>query len=158
MDARSRWNDGAAGVPVGLPRRRFLTAVTLSPLVLAGCGFLRDDGPDPLVVLADAARADAALAAALVAADPALAANVGPLRDARTEHAAALDVEVARLDPDAPAPVPAPEPPGPTLDALRAAVVASGQAAGGVALGLPAERVGLVASVAACCATYAAVL
>jgi hypothetical protein len=41
---------------------------------------------------------------------------------------------------------------------VQQAVVASGRAAGQVALGLPPERVGLVASVAACCSTYAEVL
>jgi hypothetical protein len=41
---------------------------------------------------------------------------------------------------------------------VQRAVLASGRAAGEAALGLPAERVGLVASVAACCGTYAEVL
>jgi hypothetical protein len=37
-------------------------------------------------------------------------------------------------------------------------VLASARAAGQVAIGLPPERIGLVASVAACCSTYAEVL
>jgi hypothetical protein len=41
---------------------------------------------------------------------------------------------------------------------VQQAVLASGRAAGEVALGLPPERVGLVASVAVCCNTYAEVL
>jgi hypothetical protein len=41
---------------------------------------------------------------------------------------------------------------------VQRAVLASGRAAGEVALGLPPDRVGLVASVAACCNTYAEVL
>jgi hypothetical protein len=44
------------------------------------------------------------------------------------------------------------------LAQVRAAVLASGEAAATAALDLPAERVGLVASVAACCNAYAEVL
>jgi hypothetical protein len=79
--------------------------------------------------------------------------------DARTEHAAALDAEIARLDPGRTTPVPAPPPSGrPGRREVQRAVLASGRAAGEVALGLPPERVGLVASVSACCGTYAEVL
>ncbi|MBW0100478.1 hypothetical protein I4I73_31335 [Pseudonocardia sp. KRD-184] len=149
-----------------VPRRRVLAAlalapVALSPVALTGCAAARDDGPDPLIGLADAARSDAALAAALVAADPDLAERVNPLVDARTAHAARLDAEIARLAGDtAPAAAgPAPAAPAVTdLPALRAAVTASGRTAAEAVLSLPAERVGLVASISACCATYAAVL
>jgi uncharacterized membrane-anchored protein len=41
---------------------------------------------------------------------------------------------------------------------VRDAVAASQRGAADLVPGLPAERVGLVASVAACCAAYAAVL
>jgi hypothetical protein len=148
-----------------LSRRRLLAGLLLLPPALAACslGGSADDGPDPLIALAAAARADAALAAAAVAATPALADRVDPLRAARTEHAAALDAEVARLDPDATAtPTPPAAPPARTgtvtLAQLREALSASGKAAAAVVLVAPAERVGLVASVAACCTTYAAVL
>ncbi|QNG55651.1 hypothetical protein H6H00_16540 [Pseudonocardia petroleophila] len=144
-----------------------LAPVALSPL--AGCAAVGvDDGPDPLIALADAARADALLAAAVVAAEPDLAARVDPLQAARTAHAAALDAEIARLagapEPGAAAaatPSPADPSAAPTaaeLAELRAAVTASARAAAEAALGLPAERVGLVASISACCATYGAVL
>lgn len=151
-------------------RRRVLAALALAPVALgglAGCAVGADDsdGPDPLIALADAARTDAALAAALVAAAPELAERVDPLVAARTEHTAALDAEVARLDParptTAPGPTPAPWSPSsgdPSLEGLRSALEASGAEAAAVALELPVERVGLVASVSACCATYAAVL
>lgn len=80
----------------GLSRRRVLAALALAPMAVAGCALERTpDGPDPLLALADAARADAALAAAVVAADPGLAGRVDPLGAARTEHAAALD-EIGR--------------------------------------------------------------
>ncbi|MHA6781336.1 hypothetical protein ACVGOW_10130 [Pseudonocardia saturnea] len=146
----------------GLSRRRVLAALALAPVAVAGCAFDRTpDGPDPLLVLADAARADAVLAAAVVAADPGLAERVDPLGAARAEHAAALDAEVARLAGDgAPPPTSvSPAPPAATgLADLRAAVTASAAVAAAAALTLPAERVGLVASISACCATYGTVL
>lgn len=150
----------------GLSRRRVLAALALAPMAVAGCALERTpDGPDPLLALADAARADAALAAAVVAADPGLAGRVDPLGAARTEHAAALDAEIARRadagarSAPAPATPPPAAPPAATrLADLRAAVTASGAAAAAAALILPAERVGLVASISACCATYGAVL
>lgn len=149
----------------GVSRRRVLAALALAPVALgglAGCAVGADDsdGPDPLIALADAARADAALAAALVADAPELAERVDPLVAARTEHTAALDAEVARLDPARPvtAPSSTPTPGDLSLEGLRSALEASGAEAAAVALELPVERVGLVASVSACCATYAAVL
>jgi hypothetical protein len=158
-----------AAVPVGperrtaWSRRRLLAGLLLVPPALAGCslgGASGTDEPDPLIALADAARADAALAAAALGADPELAESLQPLVDARTEHATALDAEIARRDPDRPTPGPPPPPatPGPGLADVRQAVLASARTASDVALGLPAERIGLVASVAACCATYAEVL
>lgn len=146
-------------------RRRVLAALALAPVALGalgGCALGADeaDGPDPLRALADSARADAALAAALVAAEPELAERVDPLVAARTEHAAALDAEITRRDPARPtgAPAAAPAPASPSLAELRSALEASGADAGALALELPAERVGLVASISACCATYAVVL
>jgi hypothetical protein len=117
--------------------------------------------PDPLVALADAARADAALAGAAVAADPGLAGRVDPLREARLEHAAALETEVVRAGGATAAATPTPSAapiPTVTLVELRDAVSASHRAAAQLVVDLPAHRVGLVASVAACCATYASVL
>jgi len=152
---------------VGIPRRRVLVAAVLAlPAAssLAGCfGSGADDPPDPLIALADAARADAALVKAAIAADGGLTEKLQPLVEARTAHAAALEAEITRLDPDratAPAPTTAPAPaPGPDpMARVREACEASGSAAATVAVDLPAERIGLVAAVAACCSTYAAVL
>jgi hypothetical protein len=153
---------GPAAAP-GITRRQMLAGLLLLPPALAGCSTADvPEGPDPLIALADAARTDAALATAAIAASPALSDRVQPLVDARTAHAAALDIEVARLDTARPSTTPttAPAPAhGPaTLAEVRAAVLASGQAAATAALDLPVERVGLVASVAACCSAYAEVL
>ena len=110
--------------------------------------------------------------------NPDLTGRVDPLRAARTEHAAALDAEVVRAGgtPSSATPTaaavappsgsPAADPTVPptgltqtvTLARVREAVAASQRGAAELVPDLPAERVGLVASVAACCATYAAVL
>jgi hypothetical protein len=156
---------GASGTPrVLLSRRRLLAGLVLVPPALAGCSLGAAAGPtdpDPLIALSDAARADATLAEAAVAADPELAEALQPLVEARTEHATALDAEVARLDPDRPTPAPSAAPATtsrPDRAAVRQAVLASGRAAAEAVLGLPPQRVGLVASVAACCTAYAQVL
>jgi len=173
-------NDATAGrrgagtptVGVLVDRRRILQLALVLPVAagLGGGGAATDrrtDRPDPLIALADAARADAALAAAAVAADPALAARIDPLREARTEHAAALDAEVVRMGgpsavptaaPPTAAPVTTTAAPAVTLARVREAVAASHVGAAELVENLPAERVGLVASVAACCAAYAEVL
>jgi len=146
-----------------LTRRGLLAALLLVPPALAGCAPTPSGQavvPDPLIALAAAARADAALAAAVIAATPAAAGRVGPVRDARAEHATALEAEVARQagTTTAPAATPPATTAAATVDALRRSVGAAGEAAGKLALTADAHRVGLVASVAACCTTYAAVL
>jgi hypothetical protein len=196
--AGRRQAGSAVGHPTGpratgptLDRRRVLRLALALPAAAAfvsGCSgaTARRKEPDPLVALADAARADVALAAAAVAADPGLSARIVPLRAARAEHAAALDAEVVRVGgvPGAAAPTsvgPTAAPAAPsgsapasaaagtspsasvtprvvTLAQVRDAVAASQRGAADLVPGLPAERVGLVASVAACCAAYAAVL
>lgn len=163
---------GSAGAAApGVPRRRVLAAFAVAPVALglsAGCSIAEEPaGPDPLIALAEAARLDAGLVAAAVAADPALAPRLDPLLAARNEHAAALDAEIARLAPTAPttgapatgAPTTGAAVPGrATLEDVRVAVRGSGEAAAASALDVRVDRVGLVASIAACCATYAAVL
>jgi hypothetical protein len=173
-DAGAAVRYGLPGPAPGIDRRRvlalFLASAAAGGLVACGRGSDRPEEPDPLIALADAARADAALAAAAIAANPELTARVDPLRAARVEHAAALDAEVVRAGgtpgsaaPAAPPPsVDAASPAGVTqsvtLARVREAVAASQRGAAALVPDLPAERVGLVASVAACCATYAAVL
>lgn len=136
-------------------------AVTVSPALAActttGTG---SDGPDPLIALARRARADTAVIAAAIAADPGLAERLAPLRSARTDHAAALDREIQRLDPQARASSTAPPaaPPAADLPAVRTAIEDAAREAQGLVGGIGVERVGLVAAITACCTTYAAVL
>lgn len=149
-------------------RRPVLVAMLLAPAVwgVGACSLLRDDRPDPLLALADQARVDVALATAVAAADGVLAARVEPVRAARAAHAEALEVEIARRTPDALRAGAGRAEPGPdpgvdtqaTLAGLRDALAGSGEAAGTLALRLPPERTGLVASVAACCTAYAELL
>ena len=174
-DAGSAVRYGLLAPPPAVDRRRalalaLLASAAVGSLAACGSGSDRPDEPDPLIALADAARADAALAAAAIAADPELTARVEPLRAARVEHAAALNAEVLRVGgtpgsaaPTAPPPSADPAAPAGvtqsvTLARVREAVATSQRGAAALVPDLPAERVGLVASVAACCATYAAVL
>lgn len=150
--------------PARVTRRRALAVLGLAVPVLAACTTSpADDGPDPLIPLAERARADAALVTAAITADPALTPRLDPLRSARNDHAAALQAEIDRLaGPQSSAtatPAPAPAPTGPVdLAAVRQALDAAAREATGLVATLPTGRVGLVGSLAACCATYAAVL
>lgn len=174
--------------PSGTPltRRHLLTrvlpaAVVLPPAV-SGCSVFGQSAakaPDPLPGLADAARADAALAAAAIAADPSLRGRLEPLRAARTTHAAELDRMLGRppgtaapanptaaprsaaatsTPPSGTAPSGTARRDAPGVRQVHDAIAASAAAAAEATLLLPTEKVGLVASVAACCSTYAALL
>jgi hypothetical protein len=170
-------------------RRHLLTrvfpAVAVLPAAVGGCSVFGQSAakaPDPVPALADAARSDAALAAAAIAADPSLRARLEPLRAARATHAAELDRILGRppatAGPGAGGTAPSPTstsaprsaaststPPSgtarrdnPGVREVHDAVAASATAASEAALVLAPEKVGLVASVAACCSTYAALL
>jgi hypothetical protein len=152
----------------GPNRRQVLAAIVLAPIVsggigaTAGCGLFEDGAPDPLIPLAAQARGDAALAEAVAAAGGEGGEGTAQAREivvARTAHADALDAEITRRSgapaPAAPSAVP---PAAATLAALRTALTAAGQAASAAVPDLPADRVGLVGSVAACCSAHAEVL
>lgn len=123
--------------------------------------------PDPLVVLVDAARSDAALATAAAVAAPAAAGLLGEVAAARTAHADALAAEVARAAGTIPgatstspvAPTTAPQvsspaaaPPPPAVGDVVAALAAARGAAEEAAVAGPDYRAGLLGSVAAACA------
>ncbi|MFR9804331.1 hypothetical protein ACL02T_18885 [Pseudonocardia sp. RS010] len=153
---------------VRLSRRRVLSlglaagGLTLAAPVLAGCAAASsDDEPDPLIPLVTRARSDADLVTAVITADPSLTARLDPLRSARTDHAAALEQEIARVagtTTAVPAPAPATPLTGADLDAVRRAVADAAREAAGLVSSVPTARAGLVGSVAACCAAYTAVL
>ncbi|GAY09421.1 hypothetical protein [Pseudonocardia sp. N23] len=152
--------------PVRLTRRRLIALAALAPVAgaaLSACdGASGSSGPDPLIALARAARDDAELIGAAITASPALTDRLTPARQARTDHAAALETEVARLAGGTPAPAtPATStapPANPTTASVLASLKKSANDAGALVATLPAARVGLVAGVAACCAAYTVVL
>lgn len=151
-----------------LTRRRALAlglaagGLGLAAPVLAGCAAgSSDDGPDPLIPLVTRARSDADLVTAVLAADPSLTGQLDPLRSARSDHATALEQEIARVagtTTPVPAPAPATSRAGADLDAVRRAVADAAREAAGLVSSVPTARAGLVGSVAACCAAYSAVL
>ena len=107
--------------------------------------------PDPLAELVKAALSDAALATAVGASETAAA---------RTEHATRLQAEVARAAPRVPGSSAPPTtsasaaaPAGATREALVPALQAAQKQAGDMVASVPSHRVGLVASVAAGCAS-----
>ena len=166
-----------------IPRRPVLLGLTAVAVavpaggLLAGCG--RGE-PDPLAAVAARARSDAALIDSILATPTlgaALSGRLGPVADARRQHAVALGVELGETS-SAPAP-PDPPPdrstqpssgpdsssgvssqPGPedVLPRVRTALDDSVRQAGRLVLTLPRQRAALVGSIAACCAAYRAVL
>ncbi|MDU0293370.1 hypothetical protein [Saccharothrix longispora] len=107
--------------------------------------------PDVLEDLVGAALSDAALATAVGAVETAAA---------RTEHADRLRAEIGRATPRVPGSTPPPSPPpsvappaGGTREMLVTSLQAAQKQAGDLAVTVGSHRVGLVASVAAGCAS-----
>ncbi|MFN2494765.1 MAG: hypothetical protein ABR608_02485 [Pseudonocardiaceae bacterium] len=126
------------------------------------------EGPDPLESPATRAESDVALAQAAAATHPALAAAATALAADRQAHATALRGELRRVQP-APNPTPGSSVPStmPAIagsdadgarEALARAVHAAQEEAAGLVATLPGYRAALLASVAACCASHAAML
>jgi hypothetical protein len=140
------------------------------PAALTGCSSSAraPSGPDPLESPARRAEADAALAQAVgqteAQANPALAASARELAADRMMHATALRAELrrARPVPASTSAVPPPAAAAPGLSAARTALAQAARAAqdeaAGLVVTLPGYRAALLASVAACCATHAALL
>ncbi|MGH3790418.1 MAG: hypothetical protein ACRDQ9_06385 [Pseudonocardiaceae bacterium] len=140
------------------------------PVALTGCtsSARAPEEPDPLASPARRAEADAALAAAVTRiatpTDAGLAAAAGALAADRMAHAATLQAELRRIRP-VPSTTAGPVAPPlvtPDLASARAtltqAVHMARDEAAGLVDTLPGYRAALLASVAACCATHAALL
>lgn len=167
----------ATGANGSVPRRTILrnaglfaaagATLTAVGATTAGCTVgLSDDGPDPLLPLAQAAESDAAEAARLAGADPAHAAALNTIADERRTHAAALHREIDRVaGADATADTPTrasttssvPSAP-PTLDAVRGALARSQRSAADAAYRQTGYRAGLAGSISAACAAEQKVL
>ncbi|MBP2477165.1 hypothetical protein JOF53_006037 [Crossiella equi] len=159
-------------VPPRLGRRRVLLAGALAvaavPLASACTPEPAQEQPDPLEALLTRASADAALAKATATTHPALAAQAGTVAGDRQQHAEALRKELERARParasSTATAAPSTQPPAvpgqqaAALTALREAATAAEKEAAGLVTGLPPYRAGLVASVAACCASLREVL
>lgn len=154
-------------------RRRFIAAgAAAGALVLTGCTSSAPRGPaqpDPLELPAKRAESDAALAQAVAAEHPDLAAVAGAFAADRRAHGAALRAELHRVRPGSAPSSSAPPPPAPVplaadqtrgqaQDALAGAVQAAQDEAAALVPGLPGYRAALLASVAACCASHTVVL
>lgn len=157
-------------------RRQVLTAgvavgalLMAGPTALAGCTSPTPptpDEPDPLEGPAQRAEYDVALALAVASAHPALAARVVALAADRQAHATALRGELHRVRPSPPpvtttpstAPVMATADQAAARGALAGAVREAQDEAAGLVAMLPGYRAALLASVAACCASHAALL
>lgn len=134
-------------------------------LTVAACGTPSDDAdaPDPLIIQAQRARTDAALAGALIAVAPDRAESLTTIGTERTTHADALDAEIARLAGGTQTSSTIPTTPAlpaeiPTVDLLRDRLTRSQRDAADLGRTLRGYRAGLLASVSAACATEATVL
>jgi hypothetical protein len=149
------------------PRRAILTAG--AGLVVAGtggCDLVHRTPepplvPDPLEPFLAQTKELAGRYDATIAAQPALAARLTPLRDAHHTHAAEL-AKIIRLGPSQPpssaGPPTPPADPAAALAALRTAEQSAAKDATAACLAAPATRAELLGSIAACRTTHAAVL
>ena len=142
----------------GHRRRQVLGAaagLAVSATTLSGCGLFDDDpappdAPDALQPLLDESLALATAYDRAIAAQPARSAVLTPLAADHRAHAAELTKVIGRAGPSA-APV--------TVAAdLRAAELAAQKSAAAAVREAPADRVMLIASIAACRATHAEAL
>jgi hypothetical protein len=154
--------------------RRQLLGVSLAATTLAGCGVFDDKPappptPDPLQPLLDEARALAAAYDRAAAAQPALSARLTPLAADHQAHAADLAQLIGASASASPIGAPASAsaaPAGATVEsaaadpvaALRTAELAAQKTAVAACLAAPADRAGMVGSIAACRATHAEAL
>ena len=149
---------GVGVTGTGHRRRQVLGAaagLAASAATLGGCGLFDDDPappatPDALQPLLDESLALAAAYDRAIAAQPDRGPRLTPLAADHRAHAAELARVIGRAGPSA-APV--------TVAAdLRAAELTAQKSAAAVARVAPADRVMLVASIAACRATHAEAL
>ncbi|NIH81290.1 ferritin-like domain-containing protein [Amycolatopsis viridis] len=134
-------------------RRDVLRTSALAALAvpLAACATGYSDDPDPLALLAEQARSDAAAADEVAAASAGDADVARQYSAARTAHAQALQYEVDRLNrPKSPVQAVVPAEQG--MAGLKQRLATARRQAEGLVDGLPRYRAGLVAAVAGGCA------
>jgi hypothetical protein len=127
-------------------------ALVAVPLT-AACSQGYDLGPDPLAPLLEQAKSDAAAANALAQSSPADADAATQVADARTAQAQALQSEVDRLNRPKAAASATSTAPATTVDALKQRLADARTQAEQMVGTLPRYRAGLLASIAAGCAS-----
>lgn len=155
----------------GWTRRSVLVGLGAVTATAGGCGLLDSDpptppAPDPLEPLLAGTIALAARYDATIAALPALAGRLSPLRDAHRQHVAELSRMIGKPvpsgTPSAPAGSGTPSASPPTdkaaVAALRTAEQQAQQAAVEACLAAPPRRAPMLGSIAACRATHAEAL
>ncbi|CCQ16826.1 Conserved transmembrane alanine rich protein [Rhodococcus sp. AW25M09] len=186
-DTRARHVSGAAvwhdvgvptpTVPFALSRRGLfrlagaaaLCAATASTVVACGHDELSGPALDSLTAQSSAARSDAADAAAAATVIPDYATALEVVAAQRTEHADALDTEIARATGATDASSTetssvgtttsaAPAPPPPDIAAVREALTASARSAANAARNESGYRAGLLGSISASCTVSALVV
>ncbi|MFC3740619.1 hypothetical protein [Paractinoplanes deccanensis] len=150
---------------MGHSRRWVLgTAAGVGAAALTGCGLFDSDdpeppkAPDPLEpVLAEALALAAAYDQAVVT-QPGLRTRLAPLAEDHRTHAAELSRLIGEPMPSAPAPSASAAAAATTVAALRQAEQAAQRTAVAACKVAPADRAGLLGSIAACRATHAEAL
>lgn len=142
-------------------------AVLLGGAALVSCTQPRTPPqPDPLESVARHAAADVALATAIAAAHPALAEAATAVATDRRAHAEAVRGELRRVTPTpspsstptVPADLPVADDPAAARRELDGALRTAQHGAAVLVESAPGHRAGLLASIAACCASHLAVL
>lgn len=130
--------------------------------MVSACG---TNDPEPVDILeapAQRARDDAAAISAAISRYPDRADALGVMAAERTAHADALTAEVDRLNPPTTttttsSEAPTPQVTPPSLDEIRAALVAAADEAGALVPMTSGYRCGLLGSIAAACRTQVAI-
>lgn len=128
--------------------------------LVSACGGDEPEQPDILEAPAERARRDAESIAAAIAVYPDRADSLAVLAAHRRAHADALTAEIERLNPVTTTNATEPAPPAvapPSLDEIRAGLIAAADEAGGLVPAAAGYRCGLLGSIAASCRSQVAV-
>lgn len=135
-------------------------AACAAAMLTAACASDEPEPPDPLEAPADRAARDAATITAAIAVFPDRAGALETMAAERRAHAEALTAEVERLRPAPTTTSSAVEPPAvepPTLDDVRAGLIAAAEEAANLVPAVSGYRCGLLGSIAAACHTQVAI-
>jgi hypothetical protein len=140
-----------------------LAAATASTVTACGAEEISGPALDSLTAQLRSARSDAAAASSAAAVAPDYAGALGVVAAQRTEHADALETEIARAtgattDTSSATATTAQSAPPPDLVAVRDALTASARSAATAARDESGYRAGLLGSISASCTVFAQVV